>query len=506
MLSTTNTGTLNTRTRYFHRLERHVSIYQADDTKHIPECRNIEEMVQGVRSRMLEAVRLRLRADVPVGVYLSGGIDSSSLAGMMTHLVREEGERIGNEKETERISCFSIAFDEDSGFDESSRLAQSLVLCTMLRNKGIANRTTDFLGVKHYKKHMSEVELAARFENATWHCEHHTPDLNYVGKYALSELPRELGFKVVLTGEGADENFAGYPLYFPDYLRERDYSWPENQQLADEDRQRMCLEKDQDAADDYHSMGAYGSNRGPSVSRRMLNDITTISSMTAFSPSSLFADWTNWYGKCDTQSTIANNIDGRTRDKILTKWHPLNSAMYVWTKGHLANILLSSLGDRTEMAHSIEARTPFLDHKLTEYINDLPPSVKVRWAEGKLTEKWILREAAKPFITEELYTRTKHVSLPDSCNHHSLIVQAYTAPVAYPRDGPLHKLLSRLITKEHVEQLGFLDWREVSALVERAFGDHELLAMRFAFIVAQWIVISQRFGVAKASSPTTHPY
>jgi asparagine synthase (glutamine-hydrolysing) len=76
-------------------------------------------MIKGVRERLLESIRLRLRADVPVGVYLSGGIDSSVIAGMVTHLIRERGEQIGNERETERVSCFSIAFDEDSGFDES---------------------------------------------------------------------------------------------------------------------------------------------------------------------------------------------------------------------------------------------------------------------------------------------------------------------------------------------------------------------------------------------------
>lgn len=76
-------------------------------------------MIAGVREAMLESIRLRLRADVPVGVYLSGGIDSSVIAGMVTHLVTEQGEKIGNEKELERVSCFSIAFDEESGFDES---------------------------------------------------------------------------------------------------------------------------------------------------------------------------------------------------------------------------------------------------------------------------------------------------------------------------------------------------------------------------------------------------
>lgn len=78
-------------------------------------------MIEGVRSRMLEAVRLRLRADVPVGIYLSGGIDSSAIAGMVTHLVKEQGAKLGNDKETDRVSCFSIAFDEDSGFDESGQ-------------------------------------------------------------------------------------------------------------------------------------------------------------------------------------------------------------------------------------------------------------------------------------------------------------------------------------------------------------------------------------------------
>jgi len=79
-------------------------------------------MIEGVRTRLLEAVRLRLRADVPVGIYLSGGIDSSAIAGMVTHLVKEQGAKLGNDKETDRVNCFSIAFEEASGFDESGEL------------------------------------------------------------------------------------------------------------------------------------------------------------------------------------------------------------------------------------------------------------------------------------------------------------------------------------------------------------------------------------------------
>ena len=77
-------------------------------------------MVEGIRSRLLEAIKVRLRADVKVGVALSGGIDSSVVAGMVNHLIRE-GEKVGSDAITERLSCFGIAFDADSGFDESGK-------------------------------------------------------------------------------------------------------------------------------------------------------------------------------------------------------------------------------------------------------------------------------------------------------------------------------------------------------------------------------------------------
>jgi asparagine synthase (glutamine-hydrolysing) len=76
-------------------------------------------MINGVRKRLLEAVRLRLRADVPVGIYLSGGIDSSSIAGMVTHLVKEQGIKAGSQSLKDKVCTFTIAFDETSGYDES---------------------------------------------------------------------------------------------------------------------------------------------------------------------------------------------------------------------------------------------------------------------------------------------------------------------------------------------------------------------------------------------------
>jgi asparagine synthase (glutamine-hydrolysing) len=167
------------------------------------------------------------------------------------------------------------------------------------------------------------------------------------------------------------------------------------------------------------------------------------------------------------------------------KWHPLHSALYAWTKTHLANSILSCLGDRTEMAHSLEARTPFLDHPLTSYVNGLPPGVKLRHepSTDTFTEKWILREAARPFVLPELYARQKH---------------AYTAPMLYRVDGPLHRLYCRLFTQASVARLGFLDWSVVNQLPYQAFVQQDPRAMRSLNLCCQWIILSTKFNMAPA--------
>jgi len=292
---------------------------------------------------------------------------------------------------------------------------------------------------------------------------------------------------VVLTGEGADELFAGYPLYLPDYLREPDHAYEAHNTLSEDERKRQLALSEEEAREHYNSIGANGGTGVANVPRRMLNNIGVLDGMTAFQPD-VFADWTDsTYTHCDPRMTIAGNPDGITRHHINNSWHPLHSALYVWSKGNLPNIFLTCLGDRTEMAHSIEARTPFLDHKLAEYINNCPPSVKLRWSpDGKrFVEKWVLREASKPFITKELYERKKH---------------PYSAPTRYPRDGPLHKLMAGLVTRENVEGLGFVGWEKVKGLVDEAFGNEgSPKALRLAIVVAAWVTMAKKFGIKRAA-------
>ena len=421
-------------------------------------------MILGVRERLIDSVRERLRADVKVGVSLSGGIDSSVVAGIVDHLLRQ-GHQIGSESENERLSCFGIAFDEESGFDESST----------------ANRTAEFLGVKFHKKHMDEAELARSFAAATWHDEQPNPDLNFIGTYALSELFREKGFRVNINGQGADEILAGYNIFLPDYLREPDtaFSGP-----TPTEADRLTALRKSEATLNM----VYGDKldlQGTSVARRQLNNTLTPAQMTAaFPPLPFDEGFLPSNNAVNPQLTYAESINGTMLDEVTSNWHPLHTAEYIFTKGHLQNLLLSNLGDRGEMAHSIEGRTPFLDHHLTEYVNNLPPSMKIRRdKDGEWVEKYVLREAAKPFITEEIYKKRKH---------------PYSAPVEFPKDGPMYELLKELVTEDNIAKLGFLKPEGVGALVDEVFETKAMPTFRLVICLAQWVVLQERFGVAKA--------
>ncbi|WPH03569.1 asparagine synthase [Acrodontium crateriforme] len=409
--------------------------------KAIPDLRTEGTIVSDVRERLLDSIRIRLRADVPVGVYLSGGLDSSAVAGMMCHLIQEEGVKSGGQSGLERVTCFSIAFDQNSGLDESE----------------IARRTAEHLGVKFVPKYMNEEEIVKRFEDAVWHAEHQNYDLNFVG-------------------EGADEVFGGYPAHLRDFIRESDPSWPVSG-LSNELRQYHQDLIDTKTADYYahRALDPIDPTTRPSrIALAQLNSITSPLPMASYRfPSSMFSPWTHLvYGPSFPLNVVAANSDGRVRALMQDKWHPLHSALYCWSKGNLPNVLLACLGDRAEMAHSIEGRVPFIDHKLASFINAIPPSLKIKYnppkpgqdaSAGTFTEKWILREAARPFITDEIYYRKKH---------------GYAAPTVWPVGGALHNMFKSLITRENVERLGFVAWDQVKCL---------------------WVVLSQKFDVQTAT-------
>ncbi|KAF2968085.1 hypothetical protein GQX73_g5508 [Xylaria multiplex] len=149
----------------------------------------------------------------PLASTYPGGIDSSAIASIVTELARKEKVKIGNEGASS-VTCFTIAFPETSGFDESLKIV---------------------------KKFITEDTLAEDFADAVFHCEHHHFDLNFVAKFGLSTLLHEHSIKVVLTGEGADEHFAGYPHLFAKVLREADGALPNPPMSQDSDLRKNML-------------------------------------------------------------------------------------------------------------------------------------------------------------------------------------------------------------------------------------------------------------------------
>lgn len=296
----------------------------------------------------------------------------------------------------------------------------------------------------------------------------------------------------------------------PDFLLEPDYAWQDSA-LAKNNQAREAMQKEM--ADDLNNMftrvGMFDhkwETTAP-VSRHLGIGNNALK----WQPhSEMFAPWVqDSYGRKDMRDSVAETMSAEVRKNMDEKWHTLHSSLYYYTRGALPNMILTCLGDRTEMAHSIEARPPFLDHHLVEYVNGLPPSLKIAYnqpegdtdgtgsslwwknlsaARQALSEKWILKEAGKPFITQELYDRRKH---------------PYSAPVKWPREGPIHQLFKELITEDSVNNLGFLDWEDVKSWLEHGFGDDsDPNAFRKLVITGSWVVLSQRFGVKKAVQGT----
>ncbi|KAL8744523.1 MAG: hypothetical protein Q9190_003241 [Brigantiaea leucoxantha] len=444
----------------------HISLDQYWDHEYEHKCvvesKTEEDMIEGVRKHLLEAVRVRLQAEVPVGIHLSGGIDSSVIAGMAKYLLSTGKAKLGGGER--QLRCLGIAFDKASGYDESD----------------IARRTADLLGVDFQVQHMNETELAANFEDATWADEQHHFDLGFVGKHALAKLTRKSGLKTVLTGQGSDEIFAGYDVFVRDYLREVDPAMPLHT-IPSNSRDRHLQVAEEQLKERFLQWNPSKPLPSPGSQPAFMSMITF--------PPVPFCSWTACFNALLPQYTLATSLSVRVQEVMDKKWHPLHSALYAWNKTCLPNLLLTNLSDRTEMSSSIEGRVPFLDHHLMEYVNALPPSVKIKYIPetDRLVEKWILREAARPFVSPELYERKKH---------------PYSAPGSFLVGGPMWKLMNKLVTKENVEGLGFVDWEGMKGRMAKAFdGTGDVVSMRVVFVVAQWVVLAQRFGIQRAERP-----
>ncbi|HEX7477192.1 MAG TPA: asparagine synthase (glutamine-hydrolyzing) [Polyangiales bacterium] len=400
--------------------------------------------VTQLRQSLVEAVRLRLRADVPVGVYLSGGLDSCALLGVAASL------------RSEPVDAFTIAF-EKGPYDEGP----------------IAEEMAARAGARFHRFDVSEDLLADRFADAVWHCETIIANGNAVAKFILSEKVRDYGFKVVLTGEGSDELFAGYPSFRQDMLL---HNTP-GEDAATKAERLAALHA---ANRHYGSFGApptVGVEATASIERVLGYVPAWLLSFTTSSTTVrglLAANFVSELAGRNPYAMLLNRLDARD----LATREPVNQSMWLWLKTAFPNRLLNYLGDRMEMAHSIEGRPPLLDHLFAEQAAMLPADLKVR---GNV-EKYVLREAARPYLTDTVYRRQKH---------------PFLAPPELK--GRMRQRVQDVLRTPKARTLHFFDWKKVDAFLDAGPADASPTARGRYFAtciqLTSLCVLQERYGL-----------
>ncbi|MEQ8353066.1 MAG: asparagine synthase (glutamine-hydrolyzing) [Leptospiraceae bacterium] len=377
----------------------------------VPEAETIEK----IRELLIEAVQHRLEADVPVGCYLSGGIDSCSILGLAAA------------SRQDAVKAFTIGFDNDS-YDESA------IAVEMARSVG-ADQDILELEADHLYDH---------FVKTHWHTERTIYNTLGVAKYLMSKHVHEAGYRVVVTGEGSDELFAGYPSFRRDmFLHGLDH-------LPERERLHLQAKLNESNALVKGSMLAAEEVVSPELNRICGFTPSCLQPWLACAPEIpglLAPDIREQMKNYDPGAAIAAQIN----PDMVRNRHPLDVAQYVWIKTMLEGQILTWGGDRVDMANSMEARPAFLDHHLAEAAVWVPPAHRIKGDK----EKYVLREAMKGVLPKVLYERQKF---------------AFMAPPAHTDPKKLKALkdmAADFLSDEAIEKSGFLDKQGIKTLFER---------------------------------------
>jgi asparagine synthase (glutamine-hydrolysing) len=377
--------------------------------------RSDAEYTAEFRAVLEDAVRLRLRADVAVGCYLSGGLDSCAVLGLAArHHPRP-------------IRAFTLTFDR-AEYDEEAQAREMAV-----RAGG------EFVPIP-----VREDELADHFADAVLQSETLCFNAHGVAKYLLSRAVRDAGYKVVLTGEGSDEILGGYAHFRRDMLLY-------NREGQDPGAVAGLLEDLERANPVSRGLLLPDGDTGPldGVARTLgfvPSWIETFSARAQKMRAVLAGDFLERFGRCERYRALLNEVDVRGQ---LAGREPVHQSLYLWSKTLLPGYVLCVLGDRMEMAHSVEGRVPFLDHEVMEVVRSQPANQKVRG----MTEKFVLREAARDVITDTVYRRQKHPFL--------------APPAALNPRRRLNSMVQDTLRGPVLASLPFFDRRKVVDLLDR---------------------------------------
>ncbi|MEU7640125.1 asparagine synthase (glutamine-hydrolyzing) [Streptomyces sp. NPDC039016] len=366
------------------------------------------EALDLVRDTLRTSVAMRLRSDVEVGVYLSGGLDSSVVTRLATQLSPHQ------------VRTFSVAFS-DKSFDESA--SQRLV--------------ADHLGTRHSTVPITGTDISDNFLAAVYHAEVPTFRTSFVPMFLLSRHVRDAGIKTVLSGEGADEAFLGYSLFRETLLRER---WDA---LDDGERRAGLATLHPELAHfgpahQAHLLGLYqqfSKERLPGLfshEMRYQNGLFAARLLT------------------DGREPFGDLLDLVARTPGYANMPAVHKAQWLEYKTLLAGFLLSTQGERVALAHSVENRCPFLDPAVVR----AAASVNLRYDDGRV-EKALLKKAFRAELPEWTTRRPK---------------QPYLAPGSTVFKDHRPDYLELVRSDHELSQLGYVDRRFARRLVDKVMS------------------------------------
>jgi asparagine synthase (glutamine-hydrolysing) len=371
------------------------------------------ELAEQLYDLLADATSIRLRADVPVGAYLSGGLDSSALVA----LIRGHTDAA--------LKTFSIGFEEQS-LDESVFQKQMI----------------DYLGVENSRIHCHNRDIADNFPATVFNAETTILRTAPSPMRQLSGLVRAAGYKVVLTGEGADEALGGYDLFKEAKIRQ---FWAHNPSS----NWRPLLLK---------VLYPYLETSGTQA-KTYLQNYYSIGLDNPNQPG--FSHLTRWLTTAQCKVFFSNELNSALREDAATSltkqlptafghWHPFNRAQYLEAKTLMGGYLLCSQGDRMLMANSIEGRFPFLDHRVIEFANQLNPRLKMR----VLNEKYLFKQAMKNHLPRQIIER------------HKQPYRAPDIPAFFSENSPAY--VDEMLSEEKIKRYGYFDAKKVGFLLKKA--------------------------------------
>ncbi|HEX2958474.1 MAG TPA: asparagine synthase (glutamine-hydrolyzing), partial [Chitinispirillaceae bacterium] len=365
------------------------------------EDKPIEYYSERLHELLYDATAIRLRADVPVASYLSGGIDSSIISSLVKRHHNND------------LITFSIAF-ADAEFDE--RTYQQLM--------------AKHLGTDHRMVEATYQSISNAFVDVVRFAEKPTIRTAPAPLFLLSKLVRENNIKVVLTGEGADEVFGGYDIFKEDKIRRFWAKFPESQLRPTLlSATNPFIQRAKGAFWQAFFKKGLTDTNNPYYSH-LIRWNNTAQIKRLFHPDLL--------AQCNEQENVYDALDAYVSPDLM-KWHPLCRAQYLECTLFMSGYLLSTQGDRMMMGNSVEGRFPFLDYRVMEFAATIPPELKI----NGLKEKYLLKKTFGDYVPESVINRVK---------------QPYRAPIHRCFIGnEASALNSSMLSKEYLSRYGYFN-------------------------------------------------